>query len=253
MDHDNLGKLRLLEDVGFKKYFQASTWSEYNKQFFDNLAKKYDATNALHSFGTKSVIDRKSIEKIDFPPNAKVLDVCAGSGDISIGIAEKYKDTQITALDASEPMLEIAKQKAKNLDNITYVVGDALNLPFADDSFDVAIISFGLRNLENIEKGLLEMQRVVKPGGYVVNIDQGKPSSSLFKMIYQLYFYNIAPLIGGMIFHRGEFNSFRYLPESNKYFPEQKKLVKIFENLGFSDVKNHDYWMGAVSQQIARV
>ena len=251
--HDNKSKLQLLEDVGFVKYFTGNSWSEYNRKFFDNLAKKYDATNALHSFGTKSIIDKKAIEKIPFPINASVLDLCTGSGDICIRIAKKHPDFKIIALDASEKMLEIAKQKAKGCNNIDFVKGDALSLPYEDNSFDVLIISFGLRNLENIQAGLKEMQRVVKPGGYVVNIDQGKPENPVFKALYQAYFYGIAPLIGKLIFHIGEFNSFKYLPESNKYFPSQQELVKIFEEVGFKDINNYNYLLGAISQQIARV
>lgn len=251
--HDDETKLKLIEDMGFKKYFQSNTWSEYNREIFDNLAKKYDDTTVLLSFGTKKSIDQKAIDKMPFPENAKVLDVCTGSGDIAVKIAKEYPDSQIIALDASEKMLEVAKIKAKDIKNIKFIKGDALNLPFEDDSFDVAIISFGLRNLESLKNGLLEMQRVVKSNGFVVNIDQGKPSNFLFKIIYYSYFYNISPILGKLVFHRGEFNSFKYLPESNKYFPEQKELVKIFEELGFKNVKNYNYWMGAIAQQIAEV
>lgn len=251
--HDNKKKLNLIEKVGFDKYFKASSWADYNKKFFDGLAEKYDNTNKLHSFGTKGVIDRKSVEKIAFPKNAKVLDICSGTGDISIHIAKKYPDSKVTSLDASEKMLKVAKKKSKGLKNITYVVGDALKLPYKDNSFDIAIISFGLRNLTDLEAGLKEMQRVVKPGGIVCNIDQGKPSNTLFKIIYSVYFYHIAPLLGKFIFHRGEFNSFKYLPESNKYFPNQRTLVQIMKDMGLNDVKNYNYWLGAVAQQVGMV
>ena len=252
-NHDNTKKNQLIKEVGFEKYFQAQTWEEYNKKFFDGLAEKYDATNILHSFGTKKVIDRKAIEKLSIPKNAKILDVCAGSGDISIRIATDYPDAQITAVDASEKMLEIAKRKAVGLTNIDYKVGDALQLPYPDNSFDLAIISFGLRNLTRLEDGLREMKRVVKEGGWVCNIDQGKPTNPFFKPIYHFHFYYIAPLLGKLIFHRGEFNSFRYLPESNKYFPSQENLVNIFKEIGFKNVQNFDYWCGAVAQQIGQV
>ncbi|MEI8129493.1 MAG: ubiquinone/menaquinone biosynthesis methyltransferase [bacterium] len=246
-------KLKLLKKVNFEKYFQAETWGEYNKAFFDNLALKYDASNAFHSFGTKQIIDKKVVEKIPLTKNAKVIDICAGSGDISIRIAQKYPDADITGIDVSENMLKVARKKSKKFDNITYLYADALNLPYEDNSFDVAVISFGLRNLENLEDGLKEMQRVVKSGGYVVNIDQGKPSNPVFKVLYEVYFYNIAPILGKLLFHIGEFNSFRYLPESNKFFPDQSELVSIFESLGFKDVKNYNYLLGAIAQQVTKV
>lgn len=254
MEHDNTSKNKLIKKVKFDKYFKADSWGEYNKQFFDNLAIKYDAANKLHAFGTKTKMDLQAIDNIPISKNAKILDVCTGTGDIALGIAEKFPDAEITGFDASEKMMEVGKQKAEALGvNISFQQGDATKLPFEDNSFDVAIISFGLRNLPTLEDGLKEMQRVVKPGGYVSNIDQGKPTNIPFHLLYKLYFCSIAPLIGKLVFHRGEFNSFKYLPESNKHFPNQKQLVRIFEELGFSSVKNYNFWIGAVAQQIAQV
>jgi demethylmenaquinone methyltransferase/2-methoxy-6-polyprenyl-1,4-benzoquinol methylase len=207
----------------------------------------------LHSFGTKHKLDAAAISHLPIAPGARILDVCAGSGDISIGIARLGLGTQITAFDASEAMLEEARRKAEGLEGIEYLRGDALAMPFENDTFDGAVISFGLRNLENLEAGLREMLRVVKPGGFVSNIDQGKPTNFLFRIAYRIYFYHVAPLIGKAVFHRGEFNSFRYLPESNRYFPDQRALVGIFEQLELQNVRNYDYWIGAVAQQVGLV
>ena len=126
-------------------------------------------------------------------------------------------------------------------------------LPFEDATFDGAIISFGLRNLTDIRVGLKEFRRVIKPGGFFCNIDQGKPSNFLFNLAYKTYFYHIAPVLGKVVFHRGEFNSFRYLPESNRYFPDQAEMEKIFNEVGFKNVRTYAFWMGAVAQQIAEV
>jgi len=251
--HDNEAKLRLIRDVGFDRHFKPGTWAEYNRQFFDGLAKKYDATNALHSFGTKPAIDRAACARIPLPPGARVLDVCAGSGDISIEIARTHPDARIVAVDASAPMLEVARRKAAGLANIEFMTGDALRLPFGDAAFDAAVISFGLRNLSDLQAGLREMMRVVRPGGHISNIDQGKPPNPLFRALYHAYFHHIAPVIGKLVFHRGEFNSFRYLPESNRYFPDQAGMAAIFRELGLEDYRAYDYWLGAVAQQVARV
>jgi len=252
--HDNKAKLQLIKDAGFDRHFKAKQWADYNRQFFDGLAEKYDATNELHSLGTKSRFDRKAVAQLPIKPDAHLLDLCTGSGDIAIEIATRHPDTHTTAVDASANMLDVATRKATGLlDRITFRLGDALALDFPDDHFDGAVISFGLRNLESLDAGLQELQRVVKPGGFVCNIDQGKPRNTLFNIVYTVQFKHIAPVLGKIIFHRGEFNSFKYLPESNRYFPDQNALVEIFKELGYENVQQHDYWLGAVAQQIAIV
>lgn len=249
--HDNEAKMRLIRDVGFDRHFEAKTWAEYNRKFFDGLAEKYDATNVMHSFGTKARIDRVAVSRLPLRQGDRVLDLCTGSGDIAILLARA--GARVTAIDASPEMLRVARRKAAGLeDRIDFGEGDALALGMPDGAFDGAVISFGLRNLESLERGLAEMRRVVRPGGFVCNIDQGKPRNRLFNALYEVQFKRIAPLLGKMVFHRREFNSFRYLPESNKYFPDQATLARIFESVGLTDVVNHDYWFGAVAQQVAR-
>lgn len=252
--HDNDAKLKLIKDTGFDRHFEAKTWPEYNKQFFEGLAEKYDATNELHSLGTKSKFDRKAVARMPVQSGDHLLDLCTGSGDIAIELAKQYKDLKITGIDASPNMLTVARRKSEMFgDRISYKVGDALALDYPDDHFNCAVISFGLRNLNSLEAGLTELKRVVKPGGFVCNIDQGKPKSALFNMIYNIQFKHIAPVLGKIVFHRGEYNSFKYLPESNKYFPDQQTLCKIFDDLGYQKVTNFNYWFGAVAQQIAIV
>lgn len=252
--HDDRAKLALIRTVGFDRHFRASRWRDYNRQFFDGLAAKYDATNELHSFGTKRRFDRLAVDRLPVRPGSRILDLCTGTADIAILLARKHPDVRITAVDASPRMLEIARRKADGLlDRIDLREGDALALDFPDGHFDGAVISFGLRNLESLEGGLRELRRVVRPGGFVSSIDQGKPRNALFRAAYELHFKRLAPIIGKLVFHVGEFNSFRYLPESNRYFPDQDTLVRIFEDLGFRDVVNHDHWCGAVAQQVATV
>lgn len=253
-EHDDRAKLALIRDVGFSRHFRADRWRDYNRQFFDGLAVKYDAANVLHSFGTKRSFDRKAVARMPVQPGSTVLDLCTGTADIAILLAERHPDLRVIGLDASPRMLDVARRKAAHLrDRIDFVEGDALALPWPDGHFDGVVISFGLRNLESLEAGLREMRRVTRPGGFVCNIDQGKPTNPLFRLGYEIHFKRIAPILGKLVFHMGEFNSFRYLPESNRYFPDQRALCSIFRDLGFVDVVNHDYWCGAVAQQVARV
>lgn len=252
--HNDDAKLRLIQDVGFDRHFKASSWAEYNRQFFDGLAEKYDATNVMHSFGTKGSIDRTAVDRLPIRPGSRVLDLCVGSGDIAIRMATRHPDLRVIGVDASPAMLRVAARRAgRLLDRIELLEADALALPFPNAHFDGAVISFGLRNLTSLRAGLLEMKRVVKPGGFVSNIDQGRPRGRLFTFAYELHFRRLAPLLGKLVFHRGEFNSFRYLPESNRYFPDQQSLCGIMRDLGFEQVQNHDFWRGAVAQQIAVV
>lgn len=254
LHHDDDAKLRLIRDTGLDRHFKPGTWSEYNRQFFDALAEKYDATNLLHSLGTKSRFDRSAVGVLPIEPGMHVLDLCTGSGDIAIELARRHPGITITAVDASPNMLKVARRKAASLlDRITFETGDALALRHSDGHFDGAVISFGLRNLARLDLGLRELRRVVRPGGFVSSIDQGKPRHRLFNLIYSLQFKHIAPVLGKLVFHRGEYNSFRYLPESNRYFPDQQTLKGIFEQSGYEDVRLHNYWFGAVAQHVARV
>jgi len=249
--HDNRAKLRLIHDTGFDRYFRAEEWADYNRQFFDGLARKYDATNWLHAMGTKRVYDRLSVARLPIPPGAHLLDLCTGSGDIAIRMARTHPDARITGVDASARMLEVATRKAgKLLDRIRFLQGDALALDFPDDHFDGAMISFGLRNLSSLERGLAEMRRVVRPGGFVCNIETGKPRPRLFRLAYEVQSRHVTPALGKLLFHLGEYNSFRYVPESNKYFPHQDVLVEVFKQAGFERVRLHEYWFGAVAQEI---
>lgn len=252
--HDDRAKLRLIRDVGFDRHFEAATWADYNRQFFDGLAEKYDATNVMHSFGTKRSIDRKAVRRLPIRPGSVLLDLCTGSGDIAIEIARRHPDVRVVAVDASPSMLRVAARKAGSLlDRIDLVQGDALALDFPDGHFDGAIISFGLRNLASLRAGLAELTRVVRPGGFVSNIDQGRPRGFLFTLAYEVYFRRVAPVLGKLVFHRGEFNSFRYLPESNRYFPRQESLCRMLEELGVADVRTFEHWRGAIAQQVGTV
>ena len=244
-------KLALLDSVEFRKHFKADHWEDYNKQFFNGLAPKYDFLNQILSFGLQNQFKKKAIERADIQPGDHILDVCTGSGDMALWIAEKHPGCHVTGVDFADSMLEIARKRTAHLTNVTIQKADAMSLAFDAHSFDKTVISFGLRNLSDLEKGLLELKRVTRRGGKLVNLDLGKPKGNVKKIIHQIYFGRFIPFLGRVLFHRGEFNSFQYLPSSNQYFPSQEDLVKIFKKLGFSDVRNYDYMLGAVAQQVA--
>jgi len=234
-----------------KKIFETKPKSEYVHEMFDKLAVDYDLMNNIISFGRHKFVKKHVIKNVPIRYEMKILDVCTGTGDIPLFIAKKFGNSvKIIGVDFSEKMLEIARKRNDKCDNAEFINADALNLPFEDKSFDVVFISFGLRNLADLRKGIIELQRVTKKGGYVVNLDMGKPKG-IAGCMFRLYFYWLVPLLG-KLFH-GSSEPYVYLPESCESFPAQEELVSIFYELGFDDVKNYNFAFGALAQQIAKV
>jgi demethylmenaquinone methyltransferase/2-methoxy-6-polyprenyl-1,4-benzoquinol methylase len=220
------------------------------QNLFNEIAKDYDLMNDIMSLGLHPAIKKKAASRIPVKSNDRILDICTGTGDIAINLAKKHPDAQIIALDFSEKMLEIAQKKAKNFKNIEFIQADATKLPFEDNFFDACSISFGLRNLPDVKTSLIEFKRVLKEGGYFSSLDLGKPHP-LFNVVFKPYFFYIVPILGKII--HGNNCPYKYLPESNIEFPSQGELVKILEELGFEDVKNYNYALGTMAQQIAKV
>lgn len=230
--------------------FDIDNKAKFVHKMFDILAGDYDRMNNIISFGRHNFIKEQVIKNVPLSPDSKVLDICTGTGDIAILAAKRLnKSGKVIALDFSKNMLELAKKKSKGIENIEFIEADALNLPFPDETFDVVFISFGLRNLVDLRKGLIEMKRVTKKGGYITSLDLGKPKGGV-NGIFKLYFSIIVPILG-IFFHKS--NIYKYLPESNNRFPSQDKLVEILEELKFREVKNYDFVFGILAQQVAKV
>lgn len=243
----------LIRKVGFDEHFRATQWADYNRKFFNSLAPKYDYLNQVITLGMQDNYKSEVIRRSSIKDGDLVLDVCTGSGDMALLIAKMLPNCHIIGVDVAEKMLEIAQQKAKGLSNVEFQIGDAMGLPFEDAMFDVSMMSYGLRNLTDFRKGILEMKRITRPGGAIIIVDLGKPSGFLNRMVYKFYFEALMPFLGKHIFHRGEFNSFRYLPESNKFFPASEKLCEILHDCGITEVRTHSYMWGIVSQLVGRV
>jgi len=248
-------KEALMKEVCAHDYFGDVPWEEFNQKFFDGLAPKYDAYNEILSLGQHKQIKKKALERSQIKAGMKILDVCTGSGDMALWMAMMTPGADITGVDVSENMLTIAKKRASEagLSNVQFEYGDGMKLSFESGTFDRVLISFGLRNLKDFREGLRELKRVTKPGGLVINLDLGRPRNKFLRLIHHLHFRTLIPFLGKTIFHRGEFNSFKYLPTSGKYFPDQWELADIFKQIGFGEVRRYDYMFGAVSQQVGRV
>ena len=205
-------------------------------QMFDTISGGYDGMNRVISFGI-DVKWRKKVLKLVASKNPKtILDIATGTGDLAILMAETGAQ-KITGADISEGMMEVGRKKvaAKHLsDKIQLVYGDSENLPFEDDSFDAITVGFGIRNFENLEKGLTEILRVLKPGGIFVILETSVPEKFPHKQGYHIYTKYILPLVG-RLFSKDN-SAYAYLSESASVFPYGEKLNNILRKIGFIDV-----------------
>jgi demethylmenaquinone methyltransferase/2-methoxy-6-polyprenyl-1,4-benzoquinol methylase len=202
---------------------------------FDNISHKYDFLNHFLSLGIDIRWRKKGIKLLKDIQPKQILDIATGTGDFAIE-ALKLNPDHVTGVDISEGMLNVGREKLKKRkldDKITLTSGDSENLPFEDNKFDAIIVAFGVRNFENLEKGLSEMFRVLRPGGKVVVLEFSKPKSFPFKQLYNFYFKNILPTLGKTISKDNA--AYTYLPESVKSFPDGKDFTSILDKLGFKD------------------
>jgi demethylmenaquinone methyltransferase/2-methoxy-6-polyprenyl-1,4-benzoquinol methylase len=208
------------------------------REMFSGIAKKYDFLNHFLSVNTdkrwRRLVSKKLKDILD-REDALVLDVACGTGDLSVELQTAGK-ASVIGTDFCRPMLEIAFDKNdKNKTSIPYIEADGMNLSFADNTFDAVTIAFGLRNFSNWQDGLVELHRILKKGGRLAILEFTTPVVPGFKQIFNLYFTQILPRIGGAV--SGSRGAYEYLPDSVSRFPDQKGLVKMLEQTGFSDVE----------------
>ncbi len=208
------------------------------REMFSGIAGRYDLLNHVLSLNIDKRWRRKVralLGEILENRDAVVLDVACGTGDLSIELNRDAK-ARVVGTDFCRPMLTVAKEKTSATNaRIPYVEADAMNLSFANDKFDALTIAFGLRNLPNFANGLSELYRVLKPGGRIVILEFSSPVLPGFRQLFNFYFANVLPRIGGAI--SGSRGAYEYLPDSVSKFPNQKALVAMMEQTGFSDVQ----------------
>lgn len=217
---------------------------------FESIAPKYDMMNDVLSFRRHKAWRAFAMKKMNVRPGSSALDVCCGTCDWTISLAQAGGG-EVVGLDFSKGMLEFGERKVASLglgDRIRLVHGNAMELPFPDDTFDYATIGFALRNVPDIEQVLREMRRVVKPGGLVVSLELSKPTWQPFKSIYYFYFQRVLPLIGKLVAKRYE--QYKWLPESLVHFPDHKELAALFVRVGLVDVSAHPLTGGVAALHI---
>ena len=213
------------------------TKKEQVADMFDNISPRYDLLNHTLSMGIDILWRKKAIRLLKpFAPQT-VLDIATGTGDFAVE-AVKLKPQKIVGVDISEGMLEVGKEKMvkKGLENLIELkYGDAENLEFEDNKFDALTVAFGVRNFENLKKGLGEMFRVTSEGGHVMIIEFSKPRKFPVKQLYNFYFNIILPKIGRLVSKDNA--AYQYLPESVAAFPDGLAFLKILNEVGYKEAK----------------
>ena len=233
-----------------KPYNNSQNKKNQVKQMFNKIASQYDFLNRFLTFGIDNIWRTIAVKKIKNNPK-NVLDIATGTADLAI-ITAKYTNAEIIGLDISDQMLKVGKEKItnKNLDSrIKLINGDAENLSFNNETFDAITVGFGVRNFENLEKGLNEIYRVIKEGGYVAILEPSYPEKFPLKQLFNFYFETLTPIIGNLI--SKDYKAYSYLSKSVKNFPSSNNFIDQLKQIGFSKCNHYSLTFGVVSLYIA--
>ena len=215
-----------------------SSKKEEVAEMFDNISKRYDFLNHFLSLGIDKIWRKKAVKILSEYKPSIILDIATGTGDFAIS-AMKIKPTKVVGLDLSEGMLKVGRKKMvkKGLDDkIEMVQGDSENLPFEDDYFEGITVGFGVRNFENLKKGLSEMKRVLKDGAPAIILEFSKPKRFPVKQSFNFYSKYIIPKVGRSI--SKDQAAYSYLPESVAAFPEGQDFIDIMAEVGYKNIRS---------------
>jgi len=216
-------------------------------KMFDTISKEYDGLNRVISFGIDVKWRNKVVKIVSDKKPENILDIATGTGDLAISLTATNAK-EIIGLDISDGMLEVGRNKisAKELDDIiSMVIGDSEDLPFKDNTFDAITVAFGVRNFENLEKGLAEILRVLKPNGIIVILETSVPINPIYKAGYNIHTKFILPIIG-KLFSQDKV-AYSYLSESASVFPYGEALNNILRKIGFINVEDKPQTMGVAT------
>jgi demethylmenaquinone methyltransferase/2-methoxy-6-polyprenyl-1,4-benzoquinol methylase len=215
---------------------------------FAAIARRYDLINDLQSFGLHRLWKRRVVKLAAVQSGNRALDLCCGTGDLALALAQRGAET--TGLDFSPQMLEVAEnRRLQNLklktQNLKFIQGDAQQIPFPDNSFDIVTVGYGLRNLTSWERGLDEMFRVAKPGARLIVLDFGKPANALWRALYFAHLRCSVPLIG--LLFCGNASAYAYILESLKHYPAQLAVAEKMRGLKLANVRVINLLGGAMA------
>jgi demethylmenaquinone methyltransferase/2-methoxy-6-polyprenyl-1,4-benzoquinol methylase len=235
-------------DFGYEKVArEQKAWRV--REVFDSVADKYDVMNDLMSFGIHRLWKRYTLSQTNLKPGQSALDVAGGTGDLALGMSKQVGPTgRVVLSDINEAMLARGRDRlldAGVVGNVEFSLANAEKLPFADASFDVVTIGFGLRNVTDKPAALRSMFRVLKPGGQLMILEFSKPQAPGLAPVYDAYSFGVLPALGRVI--ANDAASYRYLAESIRMFPDQETLAAMMRDAGFDAVKYHNLTGGIVA------
>ena len=202
---------------------------------FDRIADRYDLMNSVMTAGMHHRWRTRAADLARVRPGGSALDVCCGTGDLALELASRVgSGGRVVGLDFSAPMLELARGKSRGRATVEWVQGNALELPFAEGAFDAATVGFGARNVVDLERGIAEMARVVRPGGRVVILEITTPRRPPLSWFYAVWFDRIVPLLGTLA---GDRDAYTYLPNSVRRFPPAEGLAALMHAAGLREVR----------------
>jgi demethylmenaquinone methyltransferase/2-methoxy-6-polyprenyl-1,4-benzoquinol methylase len=203
---------------------------------FDRIAGVYDLMNSAMTAGLHHQWRERAVERAEVGPGSDALDVCCGTGDLALALRRRIgPDGRVVGCDFSDPMLELARRKSGEEGlPVEFGWADALELPYGERSFDAVTIGFGARNLADLERGISEMARVLRPGGHLVILEITRPNREPLATFYSLWFDRLVPVIGTLA---GDPEAYSYLPESVRTFPEPEQLAGMLDAAGFEGIR----------------
>lgn len=223
-------KLNLREHLSSKQKKQ-----RYVTQMFETIAPRYDLITVLLSYGMDRGWKVRLIDMLKLKGDERALDLACGTGDITFALGEKLPAGEALGLDITKGMIEIAERKRleRNIPNVSFQLGDIMDMPFADASFDCVTCGYALRNVPDVELALREIKRVLKPGGRLISLDFAHPDSRIYRWLYLNYLVVVGSSVG-IILH-GDADVYRYIPESLKRYPGQHGVKQLMDQVGFAE------------------
>lgn len=215
---------------------------------FSSVASRYDLMNDLMSGGVHRLWKDAMMDWLAPRGHQRLLDVAGGTGDVALRFLKRAPEASAVVLDMTEPMLDAGRKRAGGsglADRVEWVVGDAMSLPFPDSAFDVCTISFGIRNVTRIGDALAEAFRVLRPGGRLVVLEFSRVTVPVLQGIYDLYSFNVIPRMGHAV--TGDRESYQYLVESIRRFPDQESFAEMIREAGFEQVRHRNLSMGVAA------